>query len=145
LAALGEPETLATDRVDDPDVGVVMALFGLAHGAGPELTPLERRRVWRRLEATRSHVDAPEQRGGGGLWIGLAAAAALLLVPLFAPEAVQRTSDPQSQATLVAMGQSARRSLADMPGGQDQTRARAMADDYAARLHGTAGAPNGGE
>ena len=144
LTALGEsdgpdgPDGPHALETDDAEVAVVVALFGLAHGAGPELTPLERRRVWRRLETIHGHADVhePSRKRGGVLWIGLAAAAALVLVPFFAPEQMKRTSDPDTRATLVAMGQQARRSLGDMPGGQDQTRARALADDYAARLHG---------
>jgi hypothetical protein len=145
LVALGEAEpdalesTLAAAPTDDADVAVVLALFGLAHGTGPELTPLERRRVWRRLETIHANADEPAAaKRGGGLWIGLAAAAALVLVPFFAPEQMKRTSDPDTRAAMLAMGQQARRSLGDMPGGQDQTRARAMADDYAVRLHATA-------
>jgi hypothetical protein len=167
LAALGElepgPELDASESMlehgpaDDPEVALVISLFGLAHGATPELSPLERRRVWRRLETMQqSTAHPPEVRKiGGGWWIGLAAAAALVLVPLFAPEQMKRTSDPDTRATLVAMGQQARRSLGEMPGGQDETRARALADDYAARLHATRptrptrptrdDAPNGGE
>jgi len=151
LVALGEAEPDALEMIpaaaEADDVAVVIALFGLAHGAGPELSPLERRRVWRRLETVHGHADpdaAPKR--GGGLWIGLAAAAALVLVPFFAPEQMKRTSDPDAHATLLAMGQQAKRTLGDMPGGQDQVRARALADDYAARLHGAANsdAPTGG-
>ena len=156
LAALGEPEPDAIELptaqapAQDADVAVVLSIFGLAHGAGPELTPLERRRVWRRLETLHprgAQQDAPEPAGkrGSGLWVGLAAAAALVLVPLFAPEQVKRTSDPDAQAMVLAVSQQARRSLAEMPGGQDGTRARALADDYAARLHGTAGGAGGGD
>lgn len=145
LSALGEPAHARpeTAAAEDPDVAMVAALFGLAHGAGPELSELERRRVWRRLETLRpsaaAHADAhPHVPAPGSLWIALAAAIALVLVPLFAPRHVQDGSDPDARASLAAAGQLARRSLGDLPGGQDRERARATADAYAARLHGTA-------
>ena len=145
LSALGEPAHARPETApgDDPDVVVVAALFGLAHGAGPELSELERRRVWRRLQTMRSaaRTHAPAT-GLGSLWIGLAAAIALLLVPVFAPEHGRRSVDPDELASLAAAGQLARRSLGDLPGGQDRERARATADAYAARLHG--GAVDGG-
>jgi hypothetical protein len=147
LSALGEPAHARpeTAPADDPDVAVVAALFGLAHGARPELSELERRRVWRRLEAMRAPARPHAPAGGlGSLWIGLAAAIALLLVPVFAPGHAPRGSDPDERAALAAAGQLARRSLGDLAGGQDRERARATADAYAARLHGDARAVDGG-
>ncbi len=140
LSALGEPAHARPETVgaDDTDVAMVAALFGLAHGAGPELSELERRRVWRRLETLRPHSPS-HGPGLGSLWIGLAAAIALLLVPVFAPDHTARTMDPDERAALAAAGQVARRSLGDLPGGQDRERARATADAYAARLHGADG------
>lgn len=142
LSALGEPAHARPETVgaDDPDVAMVAALFGLAHGAGPQLSELERRRVWRRLETLRPSAPAQAHGPGlGSLWIGLAAAIALLLVPVFAPDHAARTMDPDARASLAAAGQVARRSLGDLPGGQDRERARATADAYAARLHGADG------
>jgi len=141
LAALGEPD--ADDDDDDRHVGAVTALFGVAHGddaiGALELSELERRRVWRRIDERRSARPSAPRRA---TWIGIAAAAALVLVPVFAPEVADRSSDPGARAAREALGEQARRTLGHLPGDQDAERARGMADDYAARLRGT---PNGGD
>lgn len=139
LAALGEPEPDAFETAPaedvDVDVDVVVAMFGLAHGVGPELSELERRRVWRRVQA--HGVAAQRETPRMGTWAGIAAAAALVLVPVFAPQLGHRW-DADERASFEALGEQARRSLGDMPGGQDRVRARALADDYAARLQASA-------
>lgn len=137
LAALGEPEPapFETAPAEDVDIDVVVAMFGLVHGAGPELSELERRRVWRRVQAHGAVANRETPRMG--TWAGIAAAAALVLVPMFAPQLAHR-SDADTRATFESLGEQARRSLGDMPGGQDRVRARALADDYAARLQASA-------
>ncbi|HET6582926.1 MAG TPA: hypothetical protein VFG69_05760 [Nannocystaceae bacterium] len=137
LAALGEPEPEAFETPgDDADVDGVVAMFGLVHGVGPELSELERRRVWRRVQAHGVGVQREAPRMG--TWAGIAAAAALVLVPVFAPQLAHRSADAGERAAWEALGQQARRSLGDLPGGQDRQRARALADDYAARLQAAA-------
>lgn len=163
LAALGEDpiddDELAfasTPADEHPDVRTVATLVGLSTWQPPAqgLLPLERHRVWRRIAqrapapavaGTAADPDEPAANGTAGwrgLVVGLALVAGVILLPRF--DAPPAPTAEDREATL-SMGQAARVALDTLPGEQDGTRARSLAEGYALRLRSTheAGAGEG--
>lgn len=147
LAALGEPELDADASELDasaPDAAVT-TLFALVHPRAADVTldDLGRARAWRRIAAARARREAaaavPVVHGPAKLlraaWIVVAAAAAIILVPVLAPQARPRPDDADLEG-LAAAGAQARSSLERLPGGQDRERAKQLAREYNARMHG---------
>ena len=149
LAALGEEPAddeelavLTTPAEAHSDVRTVATLVELSTWSAPAqgLLPLERHRVWRRIaqrSPAPSRVADPDEpaangfTGWRGLVAGLALVAGVILLPRF--EAPVAPSAEDRQATL-SMGQAARGVLDTLPGEQDGTRARTLAEGYAERL-----------
>ncbi len=130
---------------DDPDVRTTATLIGLSTWQAPMqgLMPLERHRVWRQI-ASRAvpTVADPEQpaangaAGWRGLVAGLALVAGVALMPSFRGAPVP-TAD--QRAATNDMGTAARQVIELLPGEQDGSRARALAQGYRARLSATRG------
>ncbi|MEM9462133.1 MAG: hypothetical protein AAGF11_48710 [Myxococcota bacterium] len=149
LAALGEEPAdddelavLTTHEQAHPDVRTVATLVELSTWSAPAqgLLPLEQHRVWRRIaqrSPAPSPVSEPDEpaangfKGWRGLVAGLALVAGVIVLPRF--EVPVAPSAEDRQATL-GMGQAARGVLETLPGEQDGTRARALAEGYAERL-----------
>ncbi len=154
LAALGEEPAddeelavLTTEAHAHPDVRTVATLVDLSTWSAPAqgLLPLERHRVWRRIAQRSSAPSRPAPAwmakpdepaangftGWRGLVAGLALVAGVILLPRF--EAPVAPSAEDRQATQ-SMGQAARGVLDTLPGEQDGTRVRALAEGYAERL-----------
>ncbi len=154
LAALGEDPaddeelSFVSTLAEPPDVRAVATLVDLSTWTAPSegLQPLERHRVWRRvLERAEppSPVSDPGQtaangtRGLRGLVAGLALVAGVALMPQL--DTPPPPTEAQRAATL-GVGEAARTVLETLPGEDDGTRARSMADGYAERLAVTRGA-----
>ncbi len=160
LAALGEEpadddelrfvsmtasDVLADGHVE-PDVRTVATLVELSTWTPPAegLLPLERHRVWQRVA---QHVPAPvidpaepaanSSQGWRGLVAGLALVAGVILMPRF--DSVPPAPTEEQRATTASVGEAARAVLDTLPGEQDATRARSLADGYAARLQANRG------
>jgi hypothetical protein len=155
LAVLGEapPEASELDSsarfdgaegFDDEDVAITHALFRVAAGhADPTeaLSPLEKRRVWKRL-AGRIEPVQPSPGASGGHDMGrrmmaaLAMAAAVVLVTRLAMvgQGTASSSTVESRAATEALATQARASLERIGGEADGARARSLADAYATRL-----------
>ncbi len=142
LRALGE-DGFIDGEVDEGAVVEVAALIGSVHGPAidPPLSEIEQRRAWRRV-ATRVPAPPASMRGGGspprvGLAaVGFAAAVMLALIPTLRERGHDRPGDAAGRAAATSLGADARRALEALPGESDGARAQALADAYAARLHG---------
>jgi hypothetical protein len=156
LAVLGESppdgselDWASTYGQDDGDeeVATTRALFRVAAshpGTSEALSPIETRRVWKRLAGRLEplHAKRAERMGGGGTDTGrrmfavLAMAAAVVLVTRLAMvgQAPASVSGDESRALTEALGEQARASLHHLGGEVDGARARALADSYATRL-----------
>ena len=147
LAALGEgplgDEELAfvsTTAPGHPDVATVATLVSLSTWQAPTqgLQPLERHRVWRRIaQRTPAPVAEPDEpaangvAGWRGLVAGLALVAGVVLLPRFETPPAPTAEDREATQS---MGEAARGVLQALPGEQDGTRARSLAEGYAERL-----------
>ena len=157
LAALGEDEALddelafalapGPDGLGHEDLRTVATLVELSQWEPPDtgLLPLERHRVWRSISQRAATVGPalvadPEEpaanasRGWRGVVAAIGLVAGLALVPRYdiAPPS------PEAQEATAGVGEAARLAL-DTLGDKDGSRARSLADDYAARLQATRG------
>ncbi len=134
----------------DEDVVTVGTLVGLSAFTTPAggLLPLERHRVWRRigqrLAAAEPVADPHEPAANAATgWRGLVASLALVAGVVLVPRLDAPSTTPEQRATARAeaqtMSEAARLALEGLPGEQDGSRARSLADDYAARLRATRG------
>jgi len=155
LAALGEDPAddaeLAfafTPAAVPDDVRTVATLVELSAWAAPAegLLPLERHRVWQRIAAriepaTKEHPVEPAANDGGSPWRGVLASLALVAgVVLVLHVNVPPPLSNEDRALLESTGEAARLSLGTVPGEQDGTRARSLAEGYAERLSAARGA-----
>lgn len=153
LAALGEDpvdddelaySTAVGEDLTHEDVLAVASLVDLSRWEPPSqgLLPLERERVWRRIAqhglpvvSEPSLPAANGMAGWRGVVAGLAMVAGLALVPRFE---VAPPASEQERADTEQIGEAARLAI-EVLGDRDGARARALADDYAARLQASQG------
>lgn len=128
---LGADELLHTQ--DDPDVRTVQTLLGLSEpqARGSDLTALDRRRVWRKVAASRPD-DAPRPtrpHAWRSILVGLSVAAGVALM------ARPRSPAPAStSAALDDLAVEARRGLESLEGPSGAKRAQRLAQEYGERL-----------
>ena len=150
LAELGEAPASAEELAmfdtleQDPEVASVARLAELAEPcAFDDLSELELHRAWRSVErrGAKAPAEAAPHPSGGGprRWlfaaIGLAAAAAILLI-VTRPTDDEQLAQTQADAEAVAeLGEQARASLKLLDdGASDTQRAEQLAAEYQARL-----------
>jgi hypothetical protein len=161
LAALGEPDLEIGDEL--PAIGApfgetaVLTAFALSYpvaatttSIGPTsigvaglapLSDLDRKRVWRKIEARRAPRSSPPHvehtHAAASSWrasfVAFAMAAGLVLVPMLWPAGAPK-ADAGDRAKTVMLGQQARAALDGLPGDRDGARASSLAAGYAARL-----------
>jgi len=131
----------------DPDVRTVATLVELSAWEPPPqgLSELELHRAWRaitpRMSPPATVVDPEGPAANGvpgwrGMVAGLALVAGVVMLPRF--DAPPAPTEEQRAATQ-SVGEVAREVLDTLPGEQDATRARHLAEGYAERLHAARG------
>jgi hypothetical protein len=160
LAALGEPDLEIGDEITA--IGApfgetaVLTAFALSYAVAADataigaaelapLSDLDRKRVWRKIEARRAphstpHVEHPQAATSSwrASFVAFAMAAGLVLVPMLWPAGAPK-ADAGDRAQTVMLGQQARAALEGLPGDRDGARASSLAAGYAARLEAERG------